>query len=211
LGRTLILAAIALSLGGCATAAQRQAFQINENTKAAQAHFIACNAAVYDEPETAPIRSHLPLNLADASLQQLTDTAKPTPDEIQALYVRYPKLHACQADYLRELAPATPTLVPVLADSFRRFDQNMIDLVELKFSWGGYLAQRKAEGVQTRRDVQETYREINAGLAQSNQAELDRRQSALNAMAAFAQTQQVINAINRPTTCTTFGNTTTCR
>jgi hypothetical protein len=49
---------------------------------------------------------------------------------------------------------------------------------------------------------------IVAGLEQSHQAELARRQAALNAMAQWAQTQQVISAMNRPVTtnCMNLGS-----
>ena len=53
---------------------------------------------------------------------------------------------------------------------------------------------------------------IFAGLERQHESELARRQAALDAMARWAQTQQVINAINRPviTNCTRAGNFTNC-
>ena len=49
---------------------------------------------------------------------------------------------------------------------------------------------------------------IVAGLEQSHQAELARRQAAAQAIAQWAQTQQAINAMNRPVTtnCMNLGS-----
>lgn len=49
---------------------------------------------------------------------------------------------------------------------------------------------------------------MDAGLEQQHEAELARRQAALDAMARAAQTQQLINAVNRPimTNCTNLGS-----
>jgi hypothetical protein len=49
---------------------------------------------------------------------------------------------------------------------------------------------------------------VTAGLEQQHEAELARRQAAVDAMARAAQTQQLINAVNRPvmTNCTNLGS-----
>jgi hypothetical protein len=53
---------------------------------------------------------------------------------------------------------------------------------------------------------------ITGGLEQQHEAELARRQAALDALARWAQTQQVINAMNRPviTNCMNLGTMTNC-
>jgi hypothetical protein len=50
------------------------------------------------------------------------------------------------------------------------------------------------------------------GLQQEHDAEMARRQRAAEALAAWAQTQEMINAANRPviTNCSGFGNMVNC-
>jgi phage terminase Nu1 subunit (DNA packaging protein) len=56
--------------------------------------------------------------------------------------------------------------------------------------------------------LQAEERRIVSGLERSHEAELARRQAAAQAIAQWAQTQQVINAMNRPVTtnCTNLGS-----
>jgi hypothetical protein len=53
---------------------------------------------------------------------------------------------------------------------------------------------------------------ITAGLERQHENELARRQAAVNALARWSQTQQMIDAANRPviTNCTRFGDSTNC-
>jgi hypothetical protein len=55
-------------------------------------------------------------------------------------------------------------------------------------------------------------RRVVSELKQDHQAELAQRQRAAEAMAAWAQTQEMINAANRPviTNCNAFGNSVNC-
>jgi len=57
--------------------------------------------------------------------------------------------------------------------------------------------------------LQAEAQQITAGLEQQHEAELARRQAALDAMARAAQTQQLINAANRPV-MTHLGTMTNC-
>ena len=44
------------------------------------------DAADYNSPEAAPIRSHMPPKPQDATLQQLTDSSKATEPEVSAVF-----------------------------------------------------------------------------------------------------------------------------
>ena len=64
---------IAGLLAGCATAAQRQYQAIASNNRSAAQGLHACAVAVYESPESAPLRRHVPLKANDATLEQLSD------------------------------------------------------------------------------------------------------------------------------------------
>jgi hypothetical protein len=91
-------------------------------------------------------------------------------------------------------------------------DRSLIDLLQRKITWGDHLKSLKDNYAHYLPELVAEEQRINAGLAQSHANELQQRQAAANALAQFAQTQQMINAMYRPsfTNCTGFGNSVNC-
>ena len=83
---------------------------------------------------------------------------------------------------------------------------------ERKLSWGDRVRRTRDRYLALQAELQTEERQIVAGLERSHEAELTRRQAAADAMARWAQTQQVINAMNRPvfTNCTGTGSMVNC-
>src|SRR5437016_14446110 len=81
--------------GGCATQAQRQfqAMKIGNQEHAAQ--YKACAVSIYNSPEYALLRPHLPTSAADATLQQLSDPSFATPSEVETIFSTHPKFQQC--------------------------------------------------------------------------------------------------------------------
>jgi hypothetical protein len=204
--------AIALGLAGCATNAQRQAQQIAQNWQTTASELQACTSEVYNAPESEPLRRHLPYNVLNATLEQLTDSAKASDDEIKAIYAQNPKLQECRNSALHSLSTTTPTVVPILIDGYQKNDQIVIDLVQKKITWGEANQRAKALAVQMQKQLTDASQQIEANLERSNAAELAQRQAASNALARYLQTQQMINALNRPVTtnCMGTGYTVNC-
>ena len=112
-------ALVIVALAGSATQAQRQAQSINASWQSAAAQLQTCVTAVYTSVDAEPIRRHAPLKTTDAALQQLTDPAKATNEEIAAIYLIHPRNHECVAAALDALSATTPILHDATAATFQ--------------------------------------------------------------------------------------------
>jgi hypothetical protein len=97
--------------------------------------------------------------------------------------------------------------VPIYTAFYAASENSLIDLIQRKQSWGEHARRVKAEVTKTEAELVAEGRRIDGGLQQSHEAELQRRQAASAAFLQYSQTQQIINAINRPvvTNCNSFG------
>lgn len=189
---------VAIVLAGCTTAAQRQAQAIASNNQEAAAILQSCTRAVYDSAGFEPLRAHVPLNPDQLTLEQLADTNLATDGEIKAILLLHPAFQACSTDYLNQIALTTPTLVPIFATMLTRRDEALVGAIQKTVSWGEYLTQVRELLAEARTQGAEEGRRIAAGLEQSHQAELVRRQAAADALMRYSQTQRIINNMNRP-------------
>ena len=194
----IIAAGVIGLLCGCATQAQRQFETISANLKTADAERSSCVAAVYNSPDAAPLRVHRPLNLHDLTLEQLADSSKATDEEVSAILTTHPRFQECRRAYLAALSGSVPSLVPIYVEAYNKVDDNLLALIQQRIVWGDWLKQERDRAGATQAAVQAEGQRIGQGLNQEHQAELARRQRAADAMAQWAQTQQLINAMNRP-------------
>lgn len=208
---TAALAVVAVT-AGCATPAQRQ-FQAMKTGNALQASQVkACSAQVYRSAEYDPIRSHLPESPSDATLQQLSDRSFATPEEIKAISVTHPRAQACRKAFLQGLTQTEPSLVPILTASYNKNEDDLLGLTQHKMAWGDYVRRIRDRSAETQAAIQAEDRRVVSELRYEDQEERAERQRAAEAFAAWAQTQEMINAANRPviTNCSGFGNMVNC-
>ena len=210
--RWLPLALSAFILTGCATAAQRQYQGMVINAQSAGTNIQACVQPVYESPDAAPIRPHIPMNVKDATLQQLSDKSFANDAEINAILVTHPKLNDCRQQFLTQLSQTTPSISAIWASFFAENEQHLIKLIQKQTSWGEYLSGAKLRAADVQLRLTQESQRITAGLERSHEAELARRQAAASAFAQYMQTQEIINNMNRPvvTNCNAFGNTVNC-
>jgi hypothetical protein len=210
--RAIGVLAIAASLAGCTTAAQRQYEIIVSNNRSAAQDLQACAMAVYNSPEYTPLRRHAPYKATDATLEQLADNSLATDEEVKTILEIHPQLQSCRKQALDRVAQSTPTLVPILLTTMTKGEDSLIDLIQKKQSWGAHVRRVRDATIAGTAELQAEGRRIEAGLQQSHEAELAQRQRAAEALAQWAQTQQVINAMNRPviTNCNQFGGMVNC-
>jgi hypothetical protein len=214
--RVTSVIAIAALLAGCATAAQRQYQAMASNNQSAVQELQACTKALYDSPEYAPLRRHAPYKVSDATLEQLSDNSLATDDEIKLILALHPQLQSCRKQALDRITQSTPTLVPIMLGVVTKGEDSLIDLIQKKQSWGAHVRRVRDVVVAGAAELQVEGQKIMAGLLQSHEAELAQRQAAAQAMAAsfaqYAQTQQIINSMNRPvfTNCSEMGNMLNC-
>jgi hypothetical protein len=206
--RSVTVAAMAGLLLGCATAAQRQYQAMGTNTQAVVGGFKSCVAALYSVPEAAPLRPHIPRDVRDLTLAQLSDRSFTTNEENNAIFLLYPRLQQCQKTYLDGLSEAIPSFVPILSTEYIKNEDSVLLLVQRKQSWGDFSKRRRDMELEAQAQLQTEVRRIVAGLEQSHEAELARRQAAIqatsDALARWGQTQQIISNMNRGLNCTTM-------
>jgi hypothetical protein len=206
--RAMTVAGMAGLLLGCATQAQRQYQAIATGNQAIGAQAKACEAEVYNAPEAASLRPHFPMDLREATLTQLSDPSLATKPEIDAILLLYPRLQACQKAILEGLVNTMPGLVPILAKGYSEGDDDTILLIQRKLTWGDRIHRGRNRVIALQAAMLAEAQRVVAALEQSHEAELARRQAAVQAAAAalasYAQTQQVISNMNRPVNCTTM-------
>jgi hypothetical protein len=211
---------MAALLAGCATAAQKQYQAIASNNRSAAQDLQACAIALYESPESAPLRRHAPLKATDATLEQLSDNSLATDDEIRVILENHPKMQACRKEALDRISQSTPTLVPIMLVVMTKGEDSLIDLIQKKQSWGAHVRRVRDAVIAGNVELQAEGQRITAALQQSHEAELARRQAAAQAAAAafaqYAQTQQIISRMNQPVNCTTMNlsprfQTTSCQ
>jgi hypothetical protein len=218
--RGLSVAAVAVLLAGCATAAQRQYQAMVSNDRSAVQDLQACAETVYNSPEYAPLRRHVPFRVTDITLEQLSDNSFATDDEVQLILETHPKMQSCRKQALDRISQSTPTLVPIMLVVLTKSEDSLIDLIQKKQSWGAHVRRARDAIIAGTAELQAEGRRITSELQQSHEAELAQRQAAAQAAAAalaqYAQTQQIISNMNRPVNCITMGirpgfQTTTCQ
>jgi hypothetical protein len=199
-------------LCGCPTATQRHFETMKTGNQQANAEMDACVSAAYNSPDGAARRAHLPLRLRDATLQQLSDQTFPTPAEVQQTFAYHSQIQACRKAFLASRAQSEPALVPILVSNFNRLDDDLIALTQRKLSWGEYLRRVRDRAAETEAALQAADHQVVSDLKQEHAEEMAQRQRAAEALAAWVQTQQLINAANRPviTNCSGVGNSINC-
>jgi uncharacterized membrane protein YcjF (UPF0283 family) len=201
-----------LLLVGCATQAQRQFQTMKTSNQASLQQMKTCASDVYNSPEFVPLRGHLPLNPLDVTLQQMSDSTFATPTEVQAIFAAHPHIQACRKALLSGFAQSEPSLVPILIASYNKSEDELLALTQRKVTWGDYVRGARDRATELQATLLAEDRSVVSGLNQEHQAEIAQRQRAAEALAAWAQTQEMINAANRPviTNCNAFGNNVNC-
>lgn len=209
---TVIAALFSVSLCGCATQAQRQFQAIKTGNQEHGAQFKACAASIYNSPEFASLRPHVPPSASDTTLEQLSDPSFATPSEVQAIFSTHPKFQECRKALLNGLAQSEPSLVPILTAAYNKNEDDLLALIQRKVAWGEYTHLIRDRATETQATIQAEDRRVVSGLQQEHQTEMAQRQRAAEALAAWAQTQEMINAANRPviTNCNQMGGMVNC-
>jgi hypothetical protein len=212
ISRTISILPFIALLSSCATPAQMQAQRIRSNNEQVLVQLKICMQNDYQSPAYDPLRSHIPFNLNDATLEQMGDDSKATKKEIAALYATHPLVQACQKAAADGLAQTTSPIVPILMESWQKREALQVQLIKQKISWGEYIMRSKEVAAAAGKEMGAELQQMGNQLQQENMVELQQRQQALENLNQSIQNQQAINALNRPrsTNCTGFGNQVNC-
>jgi hypothetical protein len=132
------LAAVGLLLlTGCLAQQQREAVQAGTS----------CLLAAYESPDAAPLRVHEPFNVNDATLSQLADNSFATEPERASVLAVYPRLRACQNEFLAQVEKLAPTFVAIFAKSYRDADDDTVALIQRQMTWGDFTKRRRDRAI----------------------------------------------------------------
>lgn len=212
--KRILLGIMVLSLTACATAAQRQANQIQTVAKKATEELKACITDVEQKPDYETIAPHLfsPANGFHPTMQQLADDTYPTKRDSQLIIKLHDDVLPCRQSAIQQLQSVVPTIAEVLTEEWVESDQQTMKLVKRKTTWGESARQTQQLMVRTQKKLIDAAHQIDSGLAASHQAEMAQRQAASNALMEWSVQQQMINSMNRPTitNCNAMGNSINC-
>jgi hypothetical protein len=121
-------------------------------------------------------------------------------------------LQECRKTFLVATAQTEPGLVPILTAAYNKNDDDLLALTQRKIAWGEYVRRMRDRASETQAEIMAEDRRVTSGLQQEHRAEMEQRERAAAALAAWGQTQALINAANRPviTNCNAFGNSMNC-
>ena len=105
----------------------------------------ACLLTVYDSPVAAPLRSHIPYEPTTATLEQLTDTNRPTPDEIALIEALYPEYAECYRAFISRMAGVAPGIAAIFEAAEQDKETQVVALVQGQLSWGDFVTRIKYE------------------------------------------------------------------
>jgi len=140
------------------------------------------------------------------TLAQLSDSAKPTPDDLRALFDLHEQfISPCRKLILEAAALFTAAQVAAVADWFAQTDAVYVKLAQGNLTWGQAVQALSDSERQMMARSAQIDAEMRRNLAQSHNAEIARRQQAAAALSNYVyqqqvliQNQQMIDAANRP-------------
>jgi hypothetical protein len=195
-------------LTACATAAQRQYQAIATGNQAIATQAKACLEQAYNAPEAAILRPHIPMDARQATLVQLSDQSFATKAEADAILAIYPQFQACRQALLTGLQNSTPSAVPIFAKDFAEADDDTIAVLQRKMTWGDRMRRSRDRALAVQNALLAESQRITAGLESQHEAELAKRQAAIQAagaaLAQWSQAQQTIANMNRGVNCTSM-------
>jgi hypothetical protein len=124
----------------------------------------ACILNVYNSPEYASLRPHLPFTPSDLTLQQLSDTSFATSTEIQAIFVSHPKLQQYRMALLIVTVQTEPSPVPIFVSTYNKTEDDLLALIQKKTTWGEYARRARDRAVEMQAALQEADRQVVSGL-----------------------------------------------
>jgi hypothetical protein len=184
--RTAALLLVALSLSGCAIAAQRQAATIATQASEAREANKRCIADVGANPQFASIGRHLPLDGSPANLEQKADPSLATPQEAKLILSWRSDFANCRLAMNTSVQSFAPALMPALLETQNASDAIWVKLIHRELGWGGAVQQLADLRTSFEEKSHEVGKEMTAELQQEHHAEMAQRQAVASAFAQAA-------------------------
>lgn len=210
--KLLIVLAVGLLLGACATQAQKRDAEMSQSMRQDGPVLDACIAKMKASPEYAALSGKIRLWGGMPTLAQQTDASLATAEDaalLRSYHQQY--LMPCRQISIDMVNKLSASYAPILVDRYAKTDAVYASLVTQKATWGDANKALAAIEADASTRMTAAMAETKAALNASHQAELNRRAQAAQAlgasmvtmsnnMAIQQQNQQMINAMNRPRT-----------
>jgi hypothetical protein len=180
--RLVLVMAAVLLIGGCATAAEREAARVASVAKASAPKSEACWARMEASPEYVALKDKLG-GEDDTGLALQMNATKPTPEEAaQALVLHDQYVVPCRKLAAAAAYEANPSIGAAVLETFARQDALYAKLLRGEMTWGEYATQRIAVRQDGRAQIAAIQQRIQEQLGQSHAAESAQRAAAMQAL-----------------------------
>jgi hypothetical protein len=182
--RILTLGILALALGGCATAAEREVARMRDTTERASVVTDSCWSRARAQDGYSTLNSRLSLRYNEPpTLAQRTDASKATPEDRRALSdLHRDWLAPCRKAMIDGAVAILPALQRTMSRYAEREDAIYAGLVEGRLTWG----EANTQLVAIRHDMSNGMHEVASQAAQDlrrqHAHELERRAEAMRAL-----------------------------
>ncbi len=200
--RALLAILAACAVAACATKAEHEGTRISAALTTAMANDKACSDKIQASDEYQFLKDKLPPTGSQAaSMELLTNQSKPTANESAVLLKLYNEhIVECRQTRIKGAQAASPSLATVIAQDYADSDALYAQLVQRQISWGFFAQATAKRRTATSQALRQALDQLNRDLAQSHASEIQERRAMANALSQMAYQQQVISALNRPTT-----------
>ena len=151
-----------------------------------------CSQKIIENPEYQNIKTKIYLGPDDQfPLQMLTDTSRPTKEDIKVLYKIYGDTQDCRKIILDGAAKTHPLVLLTLIGSYAESDKLWAEATSGKLSWGAFNQRRKEILTQLQTNMVQAEVQIASQLQNQHQFEdREQRQRAAAAMQAYYERQR---------------------
>lgn len=203
---------VALALSGCATRAERENTRMETAMKQSGDVIQQCQAKLNASDAYGVMGRRLFSPDREVSLADKASRALATDAEIAAIYAAHGEEQSCRRLRLQSVGDVSPAFVPVLAEWYAAQDQNLVRLVRRQLNWGAYYAADEEQRRKARAGMLAAKAQIDARLAASQEAEMQRRQRAAIFFQQWSFQQQLLNEVRRTrvTNCQYVGSSISC-
>ena len=202
-------------LSGCATHAQRQAQQMQDQLKIADQAAMSCKNSVDNSASVQRLKKRFISGYVDPrTVEKLTINEYVTEQEINDILEVSALMKPCNTIAIHEFGKAHSEFGIAVAVSATELDANSVKLIKKEITIAEY-NQRILDRInRTMTKFSQIQKSAYSQLNESHQQEIAQRQRAAEAQQRWAYQQQLLNSLNRNRTTTTdchaFGTSVQC-
>lgn len=208
---------ICYALAGCSTVAQKQYKTLTTDIAALFKEHQICLGNIEKLPEYTVLKQHIPHDIRQVTIKQLTNNKKANKQEIKAIHELFPYYQKCRNTLSTQMYRTEPKYVPVLKSTWGKLDDIDLQLINRKMSWGEAATLIKKMSTDIEHNMQVVSQKIAQRFYQADQLERQRAAVAMQQLskslnASVKRLKASIPKVKEPTytDCHTYGSSTNC-